>query len=354
MRCKLIGVLALAVCALTAGTASAATTIVRPNGTTSIDPAWAVSPAGAHADAVLADAVTQPAPPSTTGDFLSAGSALGAYTVVTFPAPDLPAASVPSAVTLWFYASVGLPQTLTASLYSGSDLLGFASYGYLFAPTPGWHHISLIPAPSAAQVSQLVLKLRTDWSAGAPPTRVYAAYAQIDASDGPLRGAAALPGSGDSPAPGAGDDGGGDTPGTADATPGGTPLPALAPPVVIVAPPTIELPAQPRAVPVELSCPPDAVRACRGLVRIELLGAAPVRRGHARAARCARGCRVIGQSSFTIAAGGHKPVKVKLRPTAMRLIPRGHAARVRITVTSRDAKGHRASTTSRTVTLQRG
>jgi len=78
-----------------------------------------------------------------------------------------------------------------------------------------------------------------------------------------------------------------------------------------------------------------------------------VRRGHARSARCARGCRVIGQSSFTIAAGGHKPVKVKVRRTAMTLIPRGHAARVRITVTSRDAK-HRATTSTRTVTVRRG
>jgi hypothetical protein len=357
MRYSLTLALALVAAALGAATASADTTIVRPSATALINAPWSVSPIGGDAAAVLADAVTAPAVPSTTGDLLSAGTGSGAYVGVTLPAPSLPAGATPTAVTAWIYAGVGSTQNLTPSLWTGSTLLGWTSYT---AGPAAWHSFTLSPTPSAAQLTQLTLVLRTDGNAGVPPTKVYAAYLAVDTPAAP-GGAPAAGGAVGVETPDAAatsdtpdaETGQPATAGLGRALTDDAPLAELAPPIVIAAPPIIDLPVQAKALPVSLSCPADADGACRGTVQIQLLGAPPARRAHARAARCARGCRVIGESSFTIAAGRRKPVKVRLRPTALKLIPRGHSARVKITVTSRD-RGHRASTTSQTVTVRRG
>ena len=350
MRRTLTLTLALAAAACGAAPASAATIIWRPSATSTFQSPWMTLPFGARADAVLADQVTQPAAPSTAGDLLTAGTGNGAYTGVTFPGASLPAGVEPTNVTAWVYAQVGTAQALTLSLWRGMTLLGSTSL--TTGGTAGWRSYSLSPTPTAGQLAQLGLALRTDGTAGMPTTtKVYAAYAQIDVPDPP----AAPDGRQDTtelaPVTPPTD---GDTDGElSDALGSEPPAAKPAPAVVIAAAAAIALPAQSRTLPVDLSCPSDALGFCRGRVRIELLGAmGRARHRRARAARCARGCRVIGESPFTIAAGKSRPVRVHLGQMAMRLIPRGRSARVRISVTSRD-RGHATTTSTRVVTLRR-
>src|SRR5436853_5795333 len=113
MRTTLTLILALAAFALATATAAAATTILRPNATTMIQSPWTVSPFGTTADAVLDDAVVQPSAPSTAADLVTvSGRAAGPYVMLSFPAPNLPAGTAPTAVTAWIYTSVGAGQTL--------------------------------------------------------------------------------------------------------------------------------------------------------------------------------------------------------------------------------------------------
>jgi hypothetical protein len=258
-------------------------------------------------------------------------------------------------VTLWYYGQVGAAQMLTSSLWDGSSLLGSSSFNAW--QSLGWHSFTLSQTPSASALAQLRLALRTDGTAGWPTTtKLYAAYLAIDVPG--TTAAPAAPASPEAaPAP--------DAPAAAAAPaetrpvtlpPGAAALgkvpAAVAPGVGITSPATIELPAQPRSVPVELSCAAGAAGSCTGHVRIELLGAAPAKRSQARAARCARGCRVIGEAKFDIAAGKRKPIKIAMRPTAVRLLPRGRSVRALLTVTSRD-RTHAATTTTRVITLSR-
>jgi hypothetical protein len=87
-------------------------------------------------------------------------------------------------------------------------------------------------------------------------------------------------------------------------------------------------------------------------VRIELAAAEAKRGAKARAARCARGCRVIGDSPFTIAAGKQRPVRVKLRPAAYKALPRGRTVRAQVTISSRDQR-NRAVSVTRSVAIHR-
>src|SRR3954452_5170855 len=328
MRVAPILVLALAALALGTAPAGAATVIVRPNATTKLDLAWAVT-TGKTADAVLADVVTHAGTPSTSGDRLTAGFGPGSATV-SFPAPSLPAGATPTAVTAWVYASVGILQMLTPSVWSGGDRLGQVSW------TPGgaaWRSIPLSPAPAADRLSAMTLDLRTDGLIGITNTKVYAAYLQVDAVDKVAGPAAAV------------------TDPAAGADPGGEAAPAPASPSV-VSPATVELPASAKAVPLTVSCPAETAGACRGRVVIELLTAAKTHGRKARAARCARGCRVIGDSPFTVAAGKQKPVGVKLRRAAFKMLPPGKTITPRVSVSSRDKRG-RLTTASRNISIHR-
>src|SRR3954451_24597711 len=233
MRVAPILVLALAALALGAAPAGAATVIVRPNATTKLDLAWAVT-TGKTADAVLADVVTHAGTPSTSGDRLTAGFGPGSATV-SFPAPSLPAGATPTAVTAWVYASVGILQMLTPSVWSGGDRLGQVSW---MPGSAAWRSIPLSPAPAADRLSAMTLDLRTDGLIGITNTKVYAAYLQVDAVSadkvaGPVA-AVTDPADGEDPS--------------------GEPAPAAASPTV-VSPATVELPPFANAVPVSVSCP---------------------------------------------------------------------------------------------------
>jgi hypothetical protein len=339
---------ALAV-ALAPGCASASTIILRPSGTQQMQAPWAVSPPGTPADVTLADPVIQPAAPPLTGATLTAGAGINAYTKVTLPTPSIPAGATPTAVTTWVYFSVGAPQALTASLSAGDALLQFI-------PGPAaWHSFKVSPVPSAAQLAHLVLSLRTDGIPIGPAMKVYAAYVQIDVADAarPAGPAGASP-SAAQPGDDAGDDGGSSAGDDVADDPIGTSGPVTS--ATISAPATVQLAAGAKAVPVQVACPADQGGPCRGRVRIELAPAATTRKVKSkakdRAARCARGCRVLGDSSFTIAAGKKAPVKVRLRPASFKLLPRGRTVKARVTVTSRDQSG-KLSTVTRAIAIHR-
>jgi hypothetical protein len=346
MRLTPFLVVALLAAAVAPGAASAATIIVRPNATTMVQVPWAVSPAG-QADVTLADAVTQPAAPSLTGATLTAGPGLNAYSKVSLPTPNVPAGATPSAVTAWVYASIGVGQALTVSLSSGDTMVQF------FPGPAAWHSFKLSPVPTAAQLSHPVLSLRTDGFPIGPATKVYAAYVQVDLPDAahPAGGAAPATSGGAQPADD-GESGGDDGDATTDDGPAGPSGPVTS--ATVSGPATIQMPASAKAVPVQVACPADQGGPCRGRVRIELAPAAATRKAKskARAARCARGCRVIGDSSFTIAAGKKAPVKVRLRPAAFKVLPRGRTIKARVTVTSRDQSG-RLTTVTRAIAIHR-
>jgi hypothetical protein len=332
MRTMSVAVLALAAIALGAVPAGASTVIVRPNATTKLDLAWAVT-TGKTADAVLADVVTHTATPVTSGDQLTAGFGPGSATV-SFPAPSLPAGATPTAVTAWVYASVGILQMLTPSVWSGADRLAQTSW---LPGSAAWRSIPLSPAPGVDRLSAMTLDLRTDGLIGITNTKVYAAYLQVDAvsADKVAGPAATLTG-----------------PAADDGEDAGEAAPAAASPTV-VGPATVELPASAKAVPIGVSCPAETAGGCRGRVVLELAPAPAKTRGRkARAARCARGCRVIGESGFTVAAGKQKPVRVKLRRAAFKTLPRGATVKARVSVSSRDRRG-RLTTATRNISIHR-
>lgn len=80
------------------------------------------------------------------------------------------------------------------------------------------------------------------------------------------------------------------------------------------------------AAPIALTCPATAKEGCRGRVVLRL---APKRRskkaaakGRASAARCARGCRPLGQATFEANGGKTKTVKVRLSASARTMLAR--------------------------------
>jgi hypothetical protein len=331
--------LVVALLALGAAPAGAATVIVRPNATAQLDPVWSVS-SGGTADGALADAITHAVTPTASSDRLTAGFGPGSATL-SFPAPSLPAGATVTGATAWVYSSVGILQLLTPSVWSGSDRLAQTTW---LPGAAAWRSIAL--KPSAAQLSGLTLDLRTDGLIGLSNSTVYAAYMQVDATT-PDRVAA----TGSAAPADAGDDAGDDGEDAA------APQAAAPGAATVVTPATVELPATAKAVPVEVGCPADAVAPCRGRVRIELLATAPAKkkargRAKARSARCARGCRVIGDAPFTVAAGKRKPVRVKLKTAAYKLLPRGRTVKARVTVSSRDQHGRLTSAT-RSIAIHR-
>ena len=342
MRVAPVLALVVAVLALGAAPAGATTVVARPNATTQLDPVWSVASA-ASADVALADAITHTATPAAGSARLTAGLGPGSATV-SFPAPSLPAGATVTGATAWVYASVGILQLLTPSVWSGGDRLAQSTW---LPGAAAWRSIPL--TPTAAQLSGLTLDLRSDGLIGITNSTVYAAYLQVDATAPAAKGPAAAGGTVTS----AGEDTGEDT-GDDEATDDVLATAPGAP--VIVTPVTVELPASAKAVPIAVSCPADATAPCRGRVRIELVAGKPAKtrgkKAKARSARCARGCRVIGDAPFTVAAGKRKPVRVKLKTAAYKLLPRGRTVKARVTINARDQHG-RVTSVTRAISIHR-
>ena len=350
LRRRLLVPLAAALACLPAAPAAAATYVLRPSATYPTFSSWTTSPAGADLAGVLDDAVTRPAAPSVSGDYVqSIGAANGQWVSTYLAAPSLASGETPTAARLYVYAQVGSMSTLTFTLWAGTQSIGYAT---LPAGSPaGWYTATATAPSSATAAGHLALTLRVDAATGATATRVYAAAAEVDTT-----GAPAAPPSG--PAPAA------DTPPADDVVSAPVPAPrapaappvASAPAAQIDATAPLLLPAGAPALPVPLACPAIAAGGCRGTVVLRLAESAPreksrSRRARARAARCARGCRVIGEGRFDVAAGKTKRVRVKIAKAARNLFAGGRTVRATAVVTTRDATG-RATVVTKPVSIR--
>jgi virginiamycin B lyase len=106
--------------------------------------------------------------------------------------------------------------------------------------------------------------------------------------------------------------------------------------------------------PMTVRCPAAAVGGCHGTI---VLRAAPTttrsstkRKAKARASRCARGCRPLGQAKFDAKAGKRRRVSVKLSAAGRGALARAARVKARATVTT--VIDGKPTTVTRTVTLR--
>lgn len=105
--------------------------------------------------------------------------------------------------------------------------------------------------------------------------------------------------------------------------------------------------------PMTVSCPATAAGGCHGTI---VLRAAPTttpsrkRKATARASRCARGCRPLGQAKFDAKAGKRRRVSVKLSAAGRGALARAARVKARATVTT--VIDGKSTTVTRTVTLR--
>jgi streptogramin lyase len=105
--------------------------------------------------------------------------------------------------------------------------------------------------------------------------------------------------------------------------------------------------------PMTVKCPATAAEGCHGTI---VLRAAPTttsskkRRATARASRCARGCRPLGQAKFDAKAGKRRRVSVKLSAAGRGALARAARVKARATVTT--VIDGKSTTVTRTITLR--
>jgi hypothetical protein len=348
MRRTPLAVLIAAVTLVAAAPADAATYVLRPSATPLQAAGWTANPAGQAAHALLDDEVVQPQTPSTSTDLLTAGSGLGQTLSVSFDTGAVPAGETVTDARVWLHARA-VTRALALSTWSG---IFVQDLGSVAVGSAGWTSLSVSKTAISSPVPP-TLTVMGDKATGSTVEAAYLEVTTVDPAAAPEpTGAVALPA-----VPGALLPSGKAAKEPAPAAAGADPTPTTGPAALVALPPAIETivaDATARTVPVDLACPPDASGACRGRIVFAMVGLAKARfkKARARAARCARGCRVIGEGNFTIASGRRKPIKVKLRKSAFRLLPKGGSARVRVTITSRD-RAHAPTRTSRIITLQR-
>jgi streptogramin lyase len=106
--------------------------------------------------------------------------------------------------------------------------------------------------------------------------------------------------------------------------------------------------------PMTVSCPATAVDGCHGTIVLRPAPATPAstrrRKATARASRCARGCRPLGQAKFDAKAGKRRRVSVKLSAAGRGALARAARVKARATVTT--VIDGKATTVTRTVTLR--
>jgi YVTN family beta-propeller protein len=98
---------------------------------------------------------------------------------------------------------------------------------------------------------------------------------------------------------------------------------------------------------ISLGCPANASGGCHGIVAITI---AEPPAGRARAARCGRGCRPLGTTSYEARAGQKVRVRVHIASFGRRLLARRHSVRVTLTATS--VSGGRTATLTRAIVLK--
>jgi len=103
---------------------------------------------------------------------------------------------------------------------------------------------------------------------------------------------------------------------------------------------------------IPVSCPANAVGGCRGTITIRL-DEPRARRGQGFAARCARGCRSLGSTTYQAGAGKTRRIRVHMASYGRKLLARRKRSRVSLTVTNVSGS-HTASTTSSITLRARG
>jgi hypothetical protein len=330
-------VAAVAALALLPGAAGAASYLLRPSYTTSLQSGWSVSPSSSSADAVLAKPVSQPATPATSSYLTAGPGSSGSWAGVGVAVPPAFATGETlKTTTAWVYLGTATSQTLDVSLWTGAWFAGFRELAVTTVPAgqpAGWYSVSTNTALSSTDLARLAIGLQP--SGTGANSKAYAAYAQVDTNDPPA--SASVPTV--SPPP----------------TTPQSPLTTPATPVSLASL-TVTLSLKATSIPLTLDCAANVAGGCKGTVVISRLGPTPKTstKSHprAQASRCARGCRVLGSSRFNIAAGKRRHVKVHLAHSASRLFGRHHSVKVKATTTIRDRSGHN-QTTSTTLTLTR-
>jgi hypothetical protein len=99
-----------------------------------------------------------------------------------------------------------------------------------------------------------------------------------------------------------------------------------------------------------VKCPAIAAGGCHGTIVLRATQSPGKRKAAARASRCARGCRPLGQAKFDAKAGKRRRVSVKLSAAGRGALARAVRVKARATVTTVVNGG--STTVTRTVTLR--
>ncbi|HEV7492332.1 virginiamycin B lyase family protein [Baekduia sp.] len=104
--------------------------------------------------------------------------------------------------------------------------------------------------------------------------------------------------------------------------------------------------------PMTVRCPGSAVDGCRGTIVLRAVpkGSSGKTKATARASRCARGCRPLGQAKFKVKGGKRGRVSVKLSAAGRSAVAHGARVKARATVTT--VIDGKSMVTTRTVTLR--
>jgi hypothetical protein len=338
-------VIAFTAASLVPLTAHAATYVLRPNNTTSLQSGWTVTPGTSTADAVLNKPVVAPASPSTSSYLTAGPGSTGNYAGVSVSdAPAFQTGETLKNTTAWAYVSTTSFQSMTLTLWRWVWFFGYQQIASTTIPAgspAGWYSASTQANLDSFELHNLSIGLQPSGTGNG--SRAYAAHVGVETNDPPQ-----TPSVPSTPTP---------TPTPTVPPPPSPPTPRSAPlsPISLAAP-IVKLAPRDKDVPVVLSCAAGTLHGCSGQLVLSLL--APSTNGkngsggktRAVAARCARGCRVLGRSNFQIAAGGHKRVKVHLAHSASRLFHGRHSMNVKATTITRDSAGH-TQTTDATLTL---
>jgi hypothetical protein len=101
----------------------------------------------------------------------------------------------------------------------------------------------------------------------------------------------------------------------------------------------------------DVSCPATASGGCHGKITL-LLDEGSAHHARARAARCARGCRALGNTNYQARAGQTKRVRVHMASYGRKLLAQRKSLRVTLIATS--VSGSQTTSTEVKITLRAG
>jgi hypothetical protein len=320
--------------------ASAATYLLRPNNTTSLQSGWSVTPGTSTADAVLNKPVAHPTAPSTSSYVTAGPGSTNYYAGVSVsPAPTFQTGETLQSTTAWAYLNTVPSQPMVVSLWRFVWFAGYQQVGATTVPAgspAGWYSVATQTQLNTFDLHNLSIGLQPTGTGSG--SRVYAAYVEVDTND-PSQSpstpsAPSAPTVSTSPVP--------TVPTTVKSNSPLAPI-SLAVPVIKLAPTAT-------SISVPLKCAPGTPHGCTGELVLTLTASPPAKasaagRPRAVTARCARGCRVLGHTKFSIVAGGSKKVKVHLAHSASRLFHGRHSVNLLATTTMHDGAGHTQTST---------